>query len=246
MRQVPSTVVVVAALSFASGAIARAQVQIQPGGSTGSVLFDPSGNLVVDGHCFGNVNPLPTGPAIKIFGGSAVAGGGNVFFSGPVNFGSSTFPGGIVIRAAGTAIASFGPDVMHPDRTALNAAGKCSNTSGYSNTKWDPAAWAFDLASDNNCYTYAVDMNFSDQVIRGPGTVQDGPLCTCNCICDMNIHTEGTSVGLIERAQHDGLVLAPGPSDWPKSPSISRRADHAARRQFVQLPGPRQPRVHDG
>ena len=219
MRRARSTVVVVAALSFGSGASARAQVQIQPGGPTGSVQIDPSGNLVVDGHCFGNVTPLPTGPTIKIFGGLAVAGRGDVFFSGPLDFGSSTFPGGIVIRTAGTAIASFAsvPDVSTGvPKGLLYAAGRCANTSGFSNTKWEPAPWNSN-PDYNNCYTYALDMNFQDTLNRGPGYVQDGPLKTgpaCDqdpLTCTMAIHTDGAEIGLIERVEDDGLVLAKDP-----------------------------------
>jgi len=203
MRRLDAVVFCGALLLAAPAALGQVTVRT---GATGRVVrVETSGQITTDGHCFGHVNPLPTGTSIiKIFGSNAVALDGNIYVSGALNFSSTTFPsGGIAVRSGGSQIASISPDGN------LYAAGTCVNTSGYSNTKWDPAAWAEPPGHGGNCYTYAIDMQFPDGDRRYPGQTSTGPdigFETNNMALRSYVDPNGVEhVGLVERLQADGL-----------------------------------------
>lgn len=207
---------------------AQGQVSVQTSVPGNVVRIESSGQVTVDGHCFGHVGTLPSGPVLNIFGNKAVTVGGNIYVSGALSFSSPSFPGGMVIQSGGRPIASLTSDGN------LYAAGTCVNTRGNSNTKWDPDRWNhppnLPFEHPGNCYSYAVDMQFADPYGRCPGqtSVHDGngldaaaqPAGYCPTKMTIRNYTNPatgfTTTGLVERAQADGLVPV-GPI-YPNTP----------------------------
>lgn len=133
-------------LMAASAFSPHAQVNLTLSGK--SIQISTYGDVVTDGHCFGNVSALPSGPGLRIFE-NAFFTNGNLFFTGDINLLSESFPGMLLV----------------PDYTSVtndgdfNIAGTCQNSAGCSNTKWEPSIWNDDeyTLDNNNCYNYGND-----------------------------------------------------------------------------------------
>lgn len=131
-----------------------ALVEIQPTSSTYRISFDPTGDIVLNGQCYGGVNPLPAGEVITMFGNKAVAKNGNLYFAGTLNYNySGTFPDGIQIRSGGTVLASI------TSQGNLYLRGTCGPYSGIcSYTRYEPTKWNIpSVMPYNNCYNYGND-----------------------------------------------------------------------------------------
>ena len=132
---------------------ALAQVRIEPDMAGQQGTFGTDGNLTVDGHCFGNVSSVPSGGVLGIFSGKISFKNGSLFLSGSLNELSTTFPGGIFVRNGSTTLASM------TSTGRIYLRGTCINSSGCSNTKFEPAKWNDGglIQNCNNCYNYAND-----------------------------------------------------------------------------------------
>lgn len=139
-------------LASASGA--QAQVQIQPGAAGSRIRIESSGNISLDGHCFGNVSSLPTGQVARLYNGQAVAKDGNLYFTGELYLNSGIFPvGHVMARSGSTPLAAI------TNTGQLYLKGQCVNSSGCSNTTWEPVKWndGGTVQRGNNCYNYGND-----------------------------------------------------------------------------------------
>jgi hypothetical protein len=133
--------------------MAAAQTEIQPTVSGNLIRFESTGDITLNGACFGGVTTLPAGELIDFWPGKAVANNGNLYFTGALNFNSSTFPDDIVISSGGTVLASMSTGGV------LNLKGRCVDTAGCSNTTWEPSKWNDNgtVQLHNNCYNYGND-----------------------------------------------------------------------------------------
>jgi hypothetical protein len=153
-QRIPRPLLMFMALaSSAAAGSASAQVEVEPGVTGSLVRFEYNGNVTLDGHCFGLASPLPTGETANFFNGKGVAKNGSLFVQGSLNFNSLSFPDDIVVRNGTTPVASISSGGN------LNLAGTCNNTSGCSNTTWEPAKWndGGTVQFNNNCYNYGND-----------------------------------------------------------------------------------------
>lgn len=130
---------------------ASADVTVQPGVTGQRAVFESTGDLAVDGHCFANVSGVPTDGVLMLSSSAASFKIGNLFLSGTLNEYATTFPGTILVRNGTTQLASFSGG-------SLYLAGRCKNSSDCSNTKWEPEVWNDSRwVNCNNCYNYGND-----------------------------------------------------------------------------------------
>lgn len=146
------------AVSIMLAANVLADVQFDPSGLRQLRLTD-SGDIVAAGHCYGGViPPVPPGGTVSFFPlsappGMGIAKNGNLYFLGEIFQNSTTFPGPVVMRNGSTITASV------TNQGQLYLRGKCRNSTGCSNTAWEPSVWDTDpyIREHNNCYNYAND-----------------------------------------------------------------------------------------
>ena len=154
---------------------ALAEVAIEPGISGQRGAWGSDGNFTVDGHCFGNVASIPTDGVMSVFSGNATFKNGSLFSKGSLNQSSTSFPDGFMVSDGSTQMASITPAGV------VYLRGKCLNSSGCSNTIWEPAKWNDgDFIQDcNNCYNYGNDTRTDNWAQPGYAT---GHLYTDNTV----------------------------------------------------------------
>jgi hypothetical protein len=127
-------------------------VYVQDNVSGKEISTNSSGDLVLDGHCFGNVPTLPSG-GVASFAGNAIFKDGNFYGKGAITYGATSFSGMSLISSSSNILASVST------AGALTLRGTCVNTAGCSNTRYEPTVWndAGTVQYNNNCYNYGND-----------------------------------------------------------------------------------------
>jgi hypothetical protein len=148
-----------------------------------ALSFADDGNIYLDGHVFGHVDPLnmPTTGIRSMFPGMDAIHRGNIFLHGSVNTRSTSFPG-VILHSN-----QSGPTASLTSTGDLYIGGTIQNNLGCSNTKWEPERWGTNpnvgtipvpsgslqdrIQFANFCYNYA--SNRQDPEYTGDGPDRD-------------------------------------------------------------------------
>jgi hypothetical protein len=129
-----------------------AQITISNHIAADTITFGNDGNVSLPrGLCLGNVNPMPPGKPVALFGDKAVTLNGSLFVKGSMYNDSLIFPGVQFFNNTGLIIASVN---WNGD---LYIRGGC--TSGCVRPVWEPQKWGNEgyVQGANNCYNYGAD-----------------------------------------------------------------------------------------
>jgi hypothetical protein len=147
--------------------IAKADLLFGLSSPSSHIAFNDQGNLVLEGHCFGNVGALPSGVTISWANGKVGMKDGNLYSTEWIvpYYVDPSIPGSIRIMKDSALVG-----VVNSSSGRVYLKGGCVNVNGCSNTRWDPYTWndadrvPFGTGRQYhaNCYSYANDMNLGE------------------------------------------------------------------------------------